>query len=202
MFIETSAKAGYNVKQVRCVWVVLRRPAADAAACAQTLKGSQCPSCLSNWIFRTVSLFFFFCPNLITLANHEAIGRPLVLRKGRSSSRKGHDLFIHFTITTDCISPPPPLSSCQCLWRCVRVPVGVGACVCCGARWLVAHSSQTDNHRGGWTESERDECSVYWNKCKDRLQCQTGRACAPFCVCVFIVLMLPDRLLFHTRMNA
>lgn len=76
----------------------------------------------------------------------------------------------------------------------------VGVCACPGGCLCVVRggSSQTDNHRGGRTESERDECSVYWNKCKDRLQCQTGRACAPTCVCVLIVLS-SDWLLFHTH---
>lgn len=112
-----------------------------------------------------------------------------------SSSRQEHDLLIHFNIITVCIFFP---SSCRCLWRYVRV--SMRGCVLCV---VTCGSSQTDNHRGGRTESERDECSVYWNKCKDRLQCQTGRACAALCVCVSIVLMVSsDWLLFHTGMRA
>lgn len=82
----------------------------------------------------------------------------------------------------------------------VSVLMFVGVCACPGWCLCVVRggSSQTDNHRGGRTESERDECSVYWNKCKDRLQCQTGRACAPTCVCVLIVLS-SDWLLSHTH---
>lgn len=90
------------------------------------------------------------------------------------------------------------LSSSCCPWWCV--------CVCDVCLWLFVYlvfggSSQTDNHRGGRTESERDECSVYWNKCKDRLQCQTGRACAPR-VCLYIALVLSsDWLHMHARVR-
>lgn len=62
--------------------------------------------------------------------------------------------------------------------------VCVCACVYVFAIAAACGSSQTDNHRGGRAKSERHECSVYWNKCKDRLQCQTGRASAPP-LCVF-----------------
>lgn len=91
-------------------------------------------------------------------------------------------------------------SVCVFFFPPVSVLMFVGVCACPGWCLCVVRggSSQTDNHRGGRTESERDECSVYWNKCKDRLQCQTGRACAPTCVCVLIVLS-SDWLLSHTH---
>lgn len=138
---------------------------------------------LLQWLdFRAISHFLSkvkaCCPCCEQPKN--AVGRLLVSRKGSSSSRKGHDLLIHSNIITDCISFPLVL-----LWMSVAVcacPCGCLRVVCAVTRG----SSQTDNHRGGRTESERDECSVYWNKCKDRLQCQAGRACAPFCVCVCV----------------
>lgn len=92
------------------------------------------------------------------------------LRKGSSGGRKGHGLSVPFNILTTCVLSSP------CLWPCVCVCVCLSGCLCV----LACGSSQTDNHRGGRAKSKRDECSVYWNECKDRLQCQTGR----ICVCV------------------
>lgn len=74
-----------------------------------------------------------------------------------------------------------------CLWPRV-CPSGCLCVPACG-------SLQTDNHRGGRAKSKRDECSVYWNECKDRLQCQTGR----ICVCVRPQCL--DQHLFHAGMR-
>lgn len=46
-----------------------------------------------------------------------------MLSIGGSSSRKGHDLLMHFNVITVYVSFP--LSLCRCLWRYVRVLVGV-----------------------------------------------------------------------------
>lgn len=171
MFIETSAKAGYNVKQVR---LCVSRAQWSCCGC--------CCLCSSDKSFQMLESILIFSPNptpavtVVALSWHseKAAGCLLVKRKsGGSSSRKGHGLLIHFNINSRLYFPPSLLSRVSVAMLCVSLWVFVT----CG-------SSQTDNYRGGRTESKRHECSVYWNKCKDRLQCQTGRACAPFCLCV------------------
>lgn len=130
-----------------------------------------------------VSLLFLFCLEVYW----ETFGTG----QWWQQQQEGHGLLMLFNIITVSVFfffPP------------VSVLMFVGVCACPGWCLCVVRggSSQTDNDRGGRTESERDECSVYWNKCKDRLQCQTGRACAPTCVCVLIVLS-SDWLLSHTH---
>lgn len=206
MFIETSAKAGYNVKQVRVCVCASRalQSAAVGAAWARLPKVLASSRCSSSLIFEWTLIF---SPNLLpaVTSSHNILPRGLLVdfwsrAKVALAAARGHGLLVHFDVITVCVFFPP---SCLLVGICGDVWVWVFVRLCA----VICDSSQTDNHRGGRTKSKRHECPFYWNECKDRLQCQTGRACARVCVCVwvrvFLVLVLSShQFLIHTCMSA
>lgn len=145
MFIETSAKAGYNVKQVR-----VRVSRALSSCCEHCCLNSTSKSLyiIQPLLFITLSPLclpppppppkFNSCP--------KAIRWLLVLRKGSSSSRNGARL--ENPLQHDhklCIFLPcPVVGICVCM--CVYVSLWSFACR--GRVWLVAHHRQITTEEG------------------------------------------------------
>ncbi|XP_070838843.1 ras-related protein Rab-6A isoform X1 [Chaetodon trifascialis] len=139
MFIETSAKAGYNVKQVRVRVSRALPPCCRCCHLGSTSKGLQIYQQLDlRVIAHFLSKFKACCPccgaQLRQRIARKTTGRLLVLSKGGSSSRKGHGLLVHFKIITVCICFSPVLLSmsvvvCVCTCGCL--------CVVRGDSWLI-----------------------------------------------------------------
>lgn len=195
MFIETSAKAGYNVKQVRvCVCVSRALQSCCGCCCLCSTSKSLHIFQLLQWLdFRAISHFLSkvkaCCPCCEQPKN--AVGRLLVLRKGSSSSRKGHDLLIHSNIITDCISFPLVL-----LWMYVRVPVDV--CVLC-ARWLVAHHRQITTEEGEQRAKEMNVLFIETSAKTGYNVKQVERVHLFLCVCVHSAHALWSASISHTH---
>lgn len=76
-----------------------------------------------------------------------------------------------------------------------KIAVQIYMCLVLKFLFCVLLSVQANNYRRRWTESQRPECSVYWHQCKDRLQCQAGRAWCIHGVAFVMVFSYPAFLL-------
>lgn len=135
MFIETSAKAGYNVKQVR-----VRVSRALSSCCERC-----CLSSTSKSLFIIQPLLYHHHHHQNLIAAQRQLDDFWSWEKAAVAAGMGHDLKIHFNMITNCVFFSPVLLSVS-VAMCVCVSLWSFACR--GRVWLVAHHRQITTEEG------------------------------------------------------